>query len=50
MAAAQLPRTGKVRVILLTDEDADEGVWRMGTYQQFMRDDPPEDAIYDTCR
>jgi len=49
-AAAQLPKTGKVRVILLTDDDTDDAAWRSGAYQQFMRDDPPEDAIYDTFR
>lgn len=49
-AAAQLPKTGKVRVILLTDADTDDAAWRSGAYQQFMRDDPPEDSIYDTCR
>ena len=45
-AAAQLAKIGKVRVILLTDEDGDEAAWRSGAYQQFMRDDLPEDAIY----
>ena len=50
-AAARLPKTGKVRVILLTDEqDTDDGEWRSAAYEQFVRDDPPEDAIYDTCR
>ena len=47
--ADQLPKTGKARIIVLTDElpDAD---WRLGAYQQFLRDDSPEDAIYDSCR
>jgi hypothetical protein len=46
-----LPKTGKVRVILLTNEEnPDDAEWRSGAYEQFVRDDPPEDAIYDTCR
>jgi hypothetical protein len=50
-AAAQLPKTGKVRVILLTgEEDTNDADWRSAAYEQFMRDEPPEDAIYDTCR
>ena len=49
-AVAQLPTSGKVRVILLTDQDTEDADWRSATYEQFMRDDPPEDAIYDTCR
>ena len=50
-AAAQLPKAGKVRVILLTDkEDPSDAEWRSAAYEQFVRDDPPEDAIYDTCR
>ena len=47
-AAAQLPKSGKVRVILLATEDTDDVEWRSGAYQQFMRDDAPDDAIYDT--
>ena len=50
-AAAQLPKTGKVRVILLTNEEnPDDAEWRSAAYEQFVRDDPPEDRIYDTCR
>jgi hypothetical protein len=50
-AAARLPKSGKVRVILLTDEEKPDDVeWRSAVYEQFLRDDPPEDAIYDTCR
>lgn len=48
--AARLPKTGKARVIVLTDEDADEAEWRAGAYEQFLREDPPEDAIYDSLR
>src|SRR5260221_6522929 len=36
-AAAQLPKFGKVRVILLTNEDNDDAARRTEAYQQFMR-------------
>ena len=49
-AAAQLPKTGMARIIVLTDEISDDADWRAGTYAQFLRDDPEEDAIYDSCR
>lgn len=49
-AADQLPKTGKVRVIVLTDEGAGEAEWRAATYEQFLRDDSEEDAIYDSLR
>ena len=48
--AAQLPRTGRARIIVLTEEHSDDVDWRAGAYAQFLRDDPPEDAIYDSCR
>ena len=48
--AAQLPKSGKARIIVLTDEDADQAQWRAGAYEQFLRDDPAEDAIYDSLR
>ena len=49
-AAAQLPKTGKARVIILTDDGTDEAEWRSASYQQFLRDDSEEDAIYDALR
>ncbi|MBA3915795.1 MAG: hypothetical protein H0X25_18470 [Acidobacteriales bacterium] len=30
--------------------DSDDADWRNGAYEQFLRDDPEEDAIYDSCR
>jgi hypothetical protein len=48
--AAQLPKSGKARVIVLTDEDGDEAEWRAGAYEQFLRDDTPEDFVYDSLR
>ena len=49
-SAAQLPKTGRARVIVLTDEGADDAQWRLAAYEQFLRDDSPEDAIYDSLR
>lgn len=48
--AARLPKSGKARILVLTDDQTGDAEWRLGAYQQFLRDDPPEDAIYDTCR
>lgn len=48
-AAAQLPKAGKVRVIVLT-EDAEDSEWRAAAYEQFLREDPPEDSVYDSLR
>jgi hypothetical protein len=48
--AAQLPKTGRARVIILTGDDPDEAQWRKGAYEQFVREDPPEDAVYDSYR
>jgi hypothetical protein len=47
--AAQLPKAGKARIIVLTEEPTDDE-WRAAAYEQFLRDDPPEDAIYDSMR
>jgi hypothetical protein len=47
--AAQLPKEGKARIILLTEEESGESEWQLGAYEQFMRDDEPEDAVYDSC-
>jgi hypothetical protein len=48
--AAQLPKAGKARVIVLTGDEDDETEWNSGAYAQFLREDPPEDAIYDSLR
>ena len=45
--AKQLPRTGKARVIVLFEQDREDEAWRLAAYEQFMRDDSPEDAVYD---
>ena len=49
-ALAQLPKTGKARVIVLTSESADDADWQLGAYEQFLREDPSEDAIYEALR
>jgi hypothetical protein len=48
--AAQLPKSGQARVIIVTTNDPDDTAWRLGAYEQFMRDDPPEDTVYDSYR
>jgi hypothetical protein len=45
--AAQLPISGKARVIVLTNEDSDEAEWRAGAYEQFLQDDSAADAVYE---
>lgn len=49
-ALDQLPKAGRARVIVLTDDTADDTEWQLGAYEQFLREDPPEDAIYETLR
>jgi hypothetical protein len=46
--AAQLPKSGKARIVVLTEDDTGESSWRLGSYEQFLRDDSPEDAVYDS--
>ena len=43
--AERLPAAGWARVVVFVDEE--EESWRLGSYEQFMRDDAPEDAVYD---
>lgn len=49
-AAARLPKSGRARVIVLTLEDQEEACWREGSCEQFLREDPPEDSIYESLR
>ena len=48
--AARLPKSGKARIIVLTTDDSDEAEWRAAAYEQFLREDPPEDSVYDSLR
>ncbi len=48
-AASQLPKTGRARVIALTADGDEDAEWRLGAYEQFLREDAPEDAVYDSA-
>jgi hypothetical protein len=48
--AAQLPKSGKARIIVLTEVSPEDAEWRAAAYEQFLRDDAPEDAIYESLR
>jgi len=39
---------GKARIILLTADRGSDQVWQAAAYEQFLRDDAPEDSIYDS--
>lgn len=43
--AKKLPASGRAKVIVLYGEDDIE--WRRAAYEQFMKDDAGEDAVYD---
>jgi hypothetical protein len=49
--ADQLPKSGRARIIVLPmlsmQDDQQDAQWRIGAYEQFMRDDVPDDDIYD---
>ena len=46
--AAKLPKSGRARIIVLTPDDPEDALWRAGAYEQFVREDSPEDAVYDS--
>ena len=48
--AERLPKTGRARVIMLMADDTDESDWQQGAYAQFLRDDSPEDSVYDSLK
>jgi hypothetical protein len=45
--AARLPKSGHAKVILLFAEDAEDEEWQAAAYAQFVREDTPEDSVYD---
>jgi hypothetical protein len=45
--ASQLPKSGCATVILVVGEDEEDRAWRLGAYEQFFKEDAPEDAVYD---
>lgn len=47
--AARLPRSGTVTIIVVPESTDDDVDWRAAAYRQFLRDDSPDDAIYDSC-
>lgn len=47
--ASRLPKANSARVIVLTDApDRENENWRAASYEQFLADDAPEDAICDS--
>lgn len=48
--ADQLPKTGSARVIVITNGVEEDAEWQTAAYEQFLRDDSPEDAVYDCLR
>ncbi|HTA31105.1 MAG TPA: hypothetical protein VK731_11510 [Candidatus Cybelea sp.] len=48
--AARLPKAGKARVIILPQRATDDDDWGVAANEQFLRDDPSEDAIYNSMR
>lgn len=48
--AAKLPKSGRVRVIIMTEDDSSDAEWKSMAYGQFLREDPPEDSVYDSLK
>jgi hypothetical protein len=48
--AAKLPKSGRARIIVLTNDDNGDAEWQTAAYEQFLREDPPEDSVYDSLR
>jgi hypothetical protein len=44
----RLPKSGRATVVLLIQNDPDDEQWRRAGYEQFMKDDDSEDAVYDS--
>lgn len=45
--ARQLPARGRARIIILTGSDEEDAAWHNAAYEEFLRDDSAEDAIYE---
>ena len=39
-----------MNAVEFTTDLSGDAQWRQAAYEQFLRDDPPEDAIYDAAR
>jgi hypothetical protein len=48
LVADKLPKSGRARIIVLTPDDPEDALSRAGAYEQFVREDSPEDAVYDS--
>lgn len=46
--AARLPKSGRATVVVLLQDDREDNQWRKASYEQFMKDDDAEDAVYDS--
>jgi hypothetical protein len=46
--AARLSKSGRATVVVLVQEDAEDDQWRRASYEQFMKDDSPDDSVYDS--
>jgi hypothetical protein len=44
---AQLPKSGRATVVVLVQDDREDYEWRKAAYEQFLKDDGPDDAVYD---
>ena len=45
--AARLPKPGRATVIVHIQDDPEDEEWRKASYEQFIKDDGPDDAVYD---
>ena len=45
--ASVLPQKGKATILLCVGMDPDDAAWRNAAYDQFLRCDSEEDAVYD---
>ncbi len=43
--ADKLPKSGRARIIVLMPDDPEDALWRAGAYEQFVREESPEDAV-----
>jgi hypothetical protein len=48
--AAALPSKGKATIVVVVDMDPEDTIWRKAAYEQFLRDDSEDDAVYDKYR
>ncbi len=44
---ARLPKSGRAIIVVLVQDDPDDLEWRRASYEQFMKDDSSDDAVYD---